>query len=373
MTRPAPRRKLLSNVRRVVVKVGSSILAESPVARVRALAADVALLREGGLDVVLLASGALVLGLARLDLRRRPRQQPLLQAASAVGRVVAIRTFEDALSAHRIQAAQVLLTLFDLEQGERFLRARHALMALLDYGVVPVVQENDAAVPTALLPEGDDSDALAARLPRLCEADLLVLLTTAEGVFASSPRGGGEVVTTVTEIEALAAKVLAGVARGRVQRSLASKIQAARRAAGDGVPTVIASGVRPGALTALLDDDSVGTLVLPSRSRRSRKQWIAEVAEPRGAIQISEEARGALLAGPHGLGARAVRAVSGSFEVGDVVRLVTPDGVELARGLSGFGSVELARIAGKEPEENERFYGSKGSGEIVKRDDLVIL
>ncbi len=365
------RRQLLGNVRRAVVKVGASVLADLPVARIRALAADVAGLRGGGIEVVIVTSGAIGMGMSRLDLKRRPRQLPLLQAAAAVGQIALMQTYADAMAAHRIPTGQVLLTREDLHNPARFLRARHTVMALLDYGVVPLINENDSVAVEEI--GASDNDLLAAELPRLVEADLLTLLTAAEGIYAASPRKGGQVVPLVRDIDELAERLTDGSSRQRVRRSLASKLRAAQMAAAWGVPTLVASGIRPGVLGNLLDDETIGTLLLPSRLRRSRKRWIAEDVEPRGAITVSEEARRALLDGHSSLQATGVQGSEGSYQAGDAVRLLDCGGGEFARGLIAYSAEELERIRGKEPVEAEKLLGNRNYEEVVRRDDCVPL
>jgi len=365
------RSQLLGNVRRAVVKIGTSVLAERPVARIRALAADVALLRQGGVEVLIVTSGSILVGMARLDLKRRPRQIPLLQASSAVGQVGLMQAYQDALGAHGIEGAQVLICHEDLSDRIRFLRSRHTLMALLDYGVVPVVNENDSVAVTEIIES--DNDMLAARIPRLVEADVLVMLTTAEGIYAKSPRKGGRVISVVQDTEALARRIQRGAGRHRVQRSLYSKVKAAQAAASYGVPTIVASGIRPGVLANLLDDETVGTLLLPTTLRRSRKQWIAEDVEPRGTIVVGKEARRSLMQGNRSLLAEGVLRSEGKFHQGDTVRLQDTDGEEFGRGLVGYGFEELASIHGKPPEQIEQLLGYRHSDEVIRRDDLVIL
>jgi glutamate 5-kinase len=354
-----------------VVKIGTSVLIEQPVARIRALAAEVALLREGGVEVVVVTSGSVKLGMAKLGLKRRPRQMPLLQAASAVGQVLLMQTYEDALKAHEIEAAQVLLSHGDLSNRARFLRARHTLMALLDYGVVPVINENDSVAVREIIES--DNDMLAARVPQLVEANLLVMLTTAEGIYATSPRRGGRVIPVVEEIDSLAGRIDKSAARKGVQRSLASKVRAAQFTASRGVPTVIASGIRPGVLSNILDDETIGTLLLPKDLMRSRKKWIAEDLEPRGTLHLTGGASRSLLEGKHSLLASGVQRSEGQFQQGDAVRVKGASGEEFARGLVGYSVEELTRIQGKEPEDIEKLLGYKHYDEVIRRDDLVIL
>lgn len=365
------RSQLLGNVRRAVVKVGTSVLAQRPVACIRALAAELALLRQGGLEVVVVTSGSIPLGMSRLDLKRRPRQMPLLQAASAVGQVLLMQTYQDALLAHGIESAQVLLCHEDLREGVRFLRARRTLMALLDYGVLPVINENDSVDVREIV--DSDNDMLAAAVPQLVEADLLVLLTTAEGIYGTSPRRGGRVIPVVHDIDAMVARLQKAGSRQRAQRSLFSKVRAAQAAAARGVPTVIASGVRPGAVGNLLDDEAVGTLLLPPALPRSRKQWIALDLSPRGTVVVTRDTRRYLVEGKHSLLPVAVRRSEGKFRQGDAVRVKDLEGEEFARGLVGYCVEDLTRIQGKEPEEVEKLLGARHYEEVIQRDDLVIL
>lgn len=365
------RRQLLGNVRRAVVKVGNSVFADLPVARIRALAADVAGLRQGGLEVVVVTCGAIDMGMSRLDLKRRPRQMPLLQAASAVGQVALMQTYEDAMSAHKIPVAQVLLTHEDLTDRARFLKARHTLMALLDYGVVPVINENDSVEVSEIIES--DNDILAARIPRLVEADLLVILTSAEGIYATSPRKGGRVISVVDDLDALAHRIENASSGRKAQRSLASKVRAAQLAASAGVPTMVASGIRSGVLSNVLDDETIGTLLMPAQVKRSRKKWIAEDLAPQGTLSVSKGTQRSLMEGNHSLLASSVQTSEGTFHQGDMVKVENEAGEEFARGLVGYSVEELARIQGKEPNDIEKLLGYKHYEEVIRRDDLVFL
>ena len=372
-SRHSPRAQALGNVRRVVVQVGSSLLERTPVARIRALAMDLAALRDSGVEAVLVTSGAIRLGARRLGLDRTPRQLPLLHAISAVGNVELVRAYEDALSAHGILSAQAMITAADLDEPGRFLRLRHTLMALLEYGVVPLLGENHAMCGQDRYANvAEQNDLLAARTIRLVEADLLVLLTSADGLYGKPPRRGGEVVHLVEDIEALAAKARANL-RQRNTHPAAAKVLAAHHAASFGVPTVVASGLRAGALRDLLDDDKVGTLLLPRGAPRSRKQWIALDRAPAGDVTVSAAARQVGLEEGRSLQAAGVSAVSGHFAMGDAVRVMDEAGQELARGLAGYSSTDLERIHGKEPEEIEQLLDCPGSTEAIRRDDLIIL
>ena len=365
------RSQALGNVRRVVLQVSRSVLTDPPVARVRTLAAEIAHLSEGGIDVVVITSGAIGMGTIGLGLKRRPRQLPLFQAASAVGQVALIHAWDDALAAHHIPVAQVMMTRDELDDRLRFLRLRHTLMALLDYGVVPVVNENQSVSADEFVTRG--TDMLAACLPRLVDADLLVMLTSAEGIYGAPPSRGGGVITLVEDIDALEARVNEGVSAGRVQSMLATKVKAARLAAADGVPTVVASGLRPGALANLLDDDTVGTLLLPRRSLRSRKQWIAVDHQPAGSLQVDRAVRRSLVEGGRSLLCSGVMEVEGDFQAGEALRVADPEGIEFARGLSSYSAKELQQVRGEAPEEIETILGYRLYDEAIRKSDLVIL
>lgn len=365
------RRQLLGNVRRAIVKVDHSILNEFPVARIRSLAADIANLRLGGVEVVLVASGALPMGMARLDLKRRPRHTPLLQAVAAVGQVALIEAYEDALKAHRLLVGQVMLTRDDLLAPERFLRARHTLMALLAYGVIPIVSENASLAIDEII-ESDD-DWLSASLARLAEADLLVFLTAAEGIYVASPRKGGQVIQTVDDINALAKRVEESMTKGKMQHSLAGKVKGAQMVAADGVPTLMASGIRPGVMANILDDETIGTLLLPTQHRRSRKCWIAEHLKPEGSIWVTEEFSKAILEAGQGLPIAGVSKTEGHYSLGESVRMIDTGGNEFARGLANYTSNEIGRALGKKTGELETLLKYKASEEVIRRDDLFIL
>jgi len=365
------RSQRLGNVRRVVVHVGGAVLVDRPVARIRAIAMEVAELRAGGIEVVLVSAGAVRLGAEQLGVKRRPAQLPLQCAAAAVGKMALARAYEDALLAHGLPSGLQTLTQHELEDRGMFLKKRHTLMALLDYGAVPLVLPDQTMLPGALIPS--EGDALAAQLPRLVEGDLLVLLTSAEGIFAKSPRRGGRVLPMVQDIDSLAERVERGLGRGRVQRVLAAKVYAARVAAGHGVPTVVASGLRAGVLGNLLDDNTVGTLLWPGQVRRSRKAWIVSDLRPAGSMRLSAEASEALSEPGRAVKVADVRLVEGTFAPGDSVRVLDPGGVEVARGLSGYASEDLARGQGHAPEDLPDLVGTRASDEAIRCDDLVIL
>lgn len=356
-------REALSEARRVVVKVGSRALMEDG-GRFASLAAQIAAERAAGRQIVLVSSGAIGLGRARLGMGERPRDMPRLQAAAAVGQSRLVRRWEDAFEAHGAAVAQVLLTHADLTDRDRYLNARHALDALLDLGAVPVINENDTVSVEEI--RFGDNDQLAAMVATLVGADLLILLTDVEGVLDDE----GERLATVRDVDEVTGFLRAS-ADDVGSGGMASKLEAARRATRRGVPVVIARAAREGLLRDVLAGEDVGTLVLPQGAKLpSRKHWIAYTLRPRGEVLVDAGAAQALRGGASLLPAGVV-GVRGDFEPGDAVRLVGPTG-EIARGLTRYGTLDVARLAGARSPDVEGRLGRAGSGVLVHRDDLVL-
>jgi glutamate 5-kinase len=374
-TRPA-----LSRARRLVVKVGSALIA-SPAhgvdpARIAALAGDVAGVIRDGREVALVSSGAIVSGTARLGLARRPRTIPEKQAAAAVGQSALMWSYEHAFKEHGIQVGQVLLTGHDISDRTRYLNARNTLLALLDYGVLPVVNENDTVAVDEI--KVGDNDNLAALVAHLIDADLLVLLTDIDGLYVGDPRRDPgarrlDTVTAVTpEIRELAFDT---AARARLSvGGMGTKLDAAQKAAASGIPMVIASGLEPGTLPRLLKGEPLGTYFYPRDDRlAARKRWIAFAVPPQGRLTVDAGAKKALTERGKSLLPSGLVGVAGDFRAGEVVALALADGPEFARGLVNYDADELRKIRGVSTAEIERALGYKGMDEVVHRDNLVVL
>ncbi len=359
----------LRDAKRVVIKIGSRLIAESPVGRPAALADQIAALRKEGREVVVVSSGAIALGIRRLRLPTRPTELPGLQAAAAVGQSRLMAHWEAAFAVHDLTIGQVLLTHDDMGDRRRFLSARHTLRALLDQGVVPIINENDT-VATEEIKFGDN-DQLAALVCNLISADLLVILTDVEGVRGAD----GVRMPIVHDIERQAAPV-AGGSRGDGVGSggMASKVSSARIVTRTGVPAVVAPGRQSDVLTQLMTAADVGTLFVPGEGViSSRKHWIAYGAKPSGQLAIDEGAVRALVEQHKSLLPAGVVGVTGAFEVGDTVSVLGPDGRELARGLCAYASAELAKIRGQHTGAIEAVLGARSPVEVIHRDDLVLL
>ena len=361
----------LTGARRVVVKIGSRLLAESPAGRPAAIADQVIALRRRGVEVVIVSSGAIALGVQRLKLPGRPDDLPGLQAAAAVGQSRLMQHWEHAFAVHETAIGQVLLTHDDLGDRRRFLSARLTLRALLDHAVVPIVNENDT-VATEEIKFGDN-DQLAALVCNLVSADALVILTDVEGVRDAS----GVRMPIVRDIEREAAPVAGGSTSGVGSGGMASKVGSARIVTRTGVPAIVAPGREPDVIVRVLAGEDLGTLFTPpgpgGNVLSSRKHWIAFGAKPEGRLTVDDGAIRALREGGKSLLPAGIKAVDGDFELGDTVSVVSATGVEIARGLVAYPSGELRKISGLQSAAIEARLGYKSIDEAIHRDDLVIL
>ena len=361
----------------VVAKIGtSSITADDGTVDTAAIAkfcAEAAALRRLGHRVVLVTSGAIAAGLPALGYADgdRPRDAVTLQAASAVGQTRLMRVYEEGLGAHGMVAGQVLLAPLDFMVRQQYLHARATLGRLLDLGVVPVVNENDAIADDEI--RFGDNDRLAALVAHLVAADLLVLLTDAPGLLTADPRldASASLIEEIVEVDHSLEALAGGTGSARGSGGMASKLAAAKIAAWSGVRAVIAQASRADVLAAVVAGEAgVGTVVHPkSRRLPARKLWIAFAVGANGTIVVDDGARRVLLERGVSLLAAGVTAVKGSFEVDDAVEIAGPDGKVFAKGLTRLGSVSLREVAG-------RRTGDLPEGiphEVVHRDDLVVL
>ena len=367
----------LADAQRLVVKIGSALVVQQDDACPRAdwldgVAADLAALRARGTEVIVVSSGAIALARRALGLTRKRLKLEEKQAAAAVGQIRLAQAWATALSARDLIAAQLLLTLDDTEDRRRYLNARATLQTLLGLGCVPVINENDT-VATAEIRFGDN-DRLAARVAEMVQADQLVLLSDIDGLYTADPRRDPAarhipIVEAVTpEIEAMGGEPPPGYSSGGMR----TKLAAARIATQAGCAMAIAFGDTKHPLTAL-EHGAACTWFLPAPEGRSaRKRWIAGSLAPLGVLTVDAGAARALARGRSLLPA-GVQAVEGSFERGDPVLVVGPDGSRLARGLSAYASADAERIAGHRSDQIEAILGWRGRDEIIHRDDLVLL
>ncbi len=370
------RKALLERARRVVVKVGSGVIAaegELEDAQIAAIASGVCSLLGRGLEVVLVSSGAVAAGKGALGINGRPATIPLKQAAAAVGQSRLMRAYKEAFEAYPRQVAQILLTRDDLGHRRRYLNARNTLMTLLEHQVTPIINENDTVVVEEI--RFGDNDNLSALVCQLVEADLLVILSDVDGLYDKDPVSHGDArliseVSEITgEIEAMAGQSATLVGTG----GMATKLQAARTATQSGVATLIVNGRRPGVLEKAFAGEALGTFFFPQERRMAaRKHWIAFSKRPRGSLFLDEGACRALATGGKSLLPSGISRFEGVFDRGDAVRLCNLEGEEFARGVVGYSHLELARIAGHRSGEIETLLGYKYGDEIVHRDNLVL-
>ena len=367
----------LTTARRVVVKIGSALIVDPDLAAPRAawlagISQDISGLAARGVQVIVVSSGAIALARRRLNLNGTRLRLEEKQAAAAVGQIRLAQAWSEALSAHNLTAAQLLITLEDTEDRRRYLNVRATLSTLLSLGCIPVINENDS-VATAEIRFGDN-DRLAARVAEMVQADQLILLSDIDGLYTADPRrdAGAEHIPEVTamtpEIEAMGGEPPPGYSSGGMR----TKLVAARIATQAGCAMAIAYGHTDRPLTAL-ETGARCTWFLPAPEGRSaRKRWIAGALAPLGVLTVDPGAARALEAGRSLLPA-GVRSVSGSFNRGDPVVVVDLDGTTLASGLSAYASADAERIAGHRSDEIEAILGWRGRDEIIHRDDLVLL
>lgn len=366
----------LRDFRRIVVKVGSSLLVDAAAGRLReawlgALAEDIAGLHHGKRDVLVVSSGAIALGRSLLRLPQGTLRLEDSQAAAAVGQILLARTWAEALSRHKITAGQVLVTLGDTEERRRYLNARSTIAKLLEWRAVPVINENDTVATTEI--RYGDNDRLAARVATMASADLLVLLSDVDGLYDAPPGGARNaklvpVVPRITaEIEAMAGASGSELSRG----GMLTKIEAGRIATTSGVHMVIASGRVAHPLKAIADGTRCTWFLTPANPVTARKRWIAGSLEPKGTLTIDAGAVAALKRGKSLLPAGVVR-VDGSFARGDAVVIRGPDGAEIGRGLVAYDVEDAEKIRGRPSSDILLILGISGRAEMVHRDDLVI-
>jgi glutamate 5-kinase len=375
--RGPPVTDLLRPARRIVIKVGSSLVTNDG----RGLDADaignwcrqIAALAQQGRELIMVSSGAVAEGMKRLGLRTRPKELHGLQAAAAVGQMGLVQMYESKLSELGLRSAQVLLTHADLAHRERYLNARSTLLALLSLKVIPVINENDSVVTDEI--KFGDNDTLAALVVNLVEADALVILTDQPGLYAADPRKQPQARfidrarAGDPELEQMAGGVGSAIGRG----GMITKVLAAKRAAGSGADTVIAWGREPDVLLRLAAGEAIGTaLVAATPKLAARKQWMMDHLQLRGAVEVDDGAVLKLRDAGKSLLPIGVVQVHGDFQRGDVIAVRAADGVELARGLANYSSSETRLIARKPTSQIEATLGYLNEPELIHRTNLVL-
>ncbi len=365
------RQNIISQARRIVVKVGTSAITDQTgrldQRTVRRLASQIADVMKSGVSVTLVASGAIGAGMAELDLPARPRTLPMLQAVAAVGQGQLMRTFHDAMGRRKLRVAQVLLTRDAFEDRTRYLNIRNTLLALHEAGVLPILNENDAVAVDEL--RYGDNDIIAAHVTNMLAADLLVMLTTVDGVLK------GEAVMDV--IERVDEEVLALV-RGRGKTRLGSggmgsKLTAAGLVTRAGEAAVIANARTPDVLKRLLAGEAVGTVFVPARRKLTpRRRWIGQAAKTAGRIIVDDGASRALRERGKSLLPSGISSVKGNFAKGATVAVLDAHGNEIARGLTNYSSEQLVKIQGRRTSQIAKILGDKPYDEAIHRNNMTL-
>ena len=379
MSRLSFDRATLKDVKRIVIKVGSSTITygngKRNFSRIDHLAREIADLANQGKEIILVSSGAVAVGVDRLGLAAKPKTIPGKQAAAAVGQGVLMHTYEKIFAEYGQIVAQVLLTRMDSVDRHRYTNSRNTFLALLEHKVIPIVNENDVVAIDEL--KIGDNDNLSALVAGIIDADLLIILSDIDGLYTANPQKDPnaklvpEVTDITPEIEASAGDAGSKVGTG----GMFTKIQAAKMATSSGINMVIASGEEKDAISRILEGEEIGTLFVSRENRlQFRKRWLAFGARIAGKIVVDDGcAKAVRKAGGCSILPAGITDVEGEFEAGNTISVVNKNGHELARGLSNYSSEELDMIKGAKTSEIENILGHKHFDEVIHRDDLVIL
>lgn len=371
------RKDALASVRRVVLKLGSSVVTTDEGLDhdiIRGLMDDVCHLRKLGKEFIIVSSGAVAAGVRRLNLKEGTRTIPQKQAAASVGQSRLMAAYEAAFGPHGVRVGQMLLTRDDLTHRRRYLNARNTLMTLLSWGVVPVINENDTVMVEEI--KLGDNDNLSALVATLADADLLLTLTDMEGLMDCDPRKNANacLIPLVEEITTELRSVAGGAGSRAGRGGMASKLEAAAKVRTAGIPMIIAKGKTPNIIIRAVEGECCGTLIMPARERISaRKHWIRYNLEPEGEVVVDHGAAHAVTRLGKSLLPIGVVRVTGSFEDGAAVSIIDPQGTRIALGLINYSSDEMAKIMGHQTVEIEWILGYRRHDEAFHADNVVLL
>jgi len=370
-------RKQLSQTKRWVIKIGSSLVTNQGKGldreAIKAWSDQMHQLQQSGIQCLLVSSGAVAEGMARLGWTQRPNAIHELQAAAAVGQMGLVQAYETCFQQHNIHTAQILLTHDDLSNRERYLNARSTLKTLLSLGTVPIINENDTVATDEI--RFGDNDTLAALVANLVEADALIILTDQQGLYDKSPEHDDAKLIEQADVENPELIKMAGPSSGNLgMGGMTTKITAAQRAARSGCSTVIASGKEDNVLMRLRDSENIGTFLTPStETLAARKQWLAGHLRPSGTVTLDDGAVNGLQSKGSSLLSVGITKVSGQFLRGDLISCINKDGNEVARGLVNYSSQESQKIKGHGSKDFEKILGYIDEQELIHRDNLVLI
>jgi glutamate 5-kinase len=372
------RQEIAATASTIVVKVGTRVLTHQDgklnEQRIAQLAEELHQVISSGRKVALVSSGAVGAGMGRLGLKSRPTDLRHLQAVAAVGQSMLVEAYERSLGKFGRHAAQILLTADDLDHRIRYLNARNTILTLLEYGAVPIINENDTISVEELQTTFGDNDRLAAIVTNLIQAPLLVLLSDVDGLFDGDPRSpGSRIVSTIERLDKSYFDLVRDARNGLSKGGMTSKLNAARQATAAGENVIIASGRTPGVLLRIIAGESVGTLVLAQgQTVAARKRWIGYTVQPRGQLILDAGARRAIESEGRSLLAAGIIKVAGHFNKGDVVALCDAEGNEFARGLTNYDSDDIWRIRGLKTSEIADALGQCPYDEVIHRNNMVV-
>jgi len=370
------RKSLFDRVRRAVVKVGSGVLTLDQGLHtkvIRRLAREISILMDQGCQVILVSSGAVASGMKKMNMSERPLDIPRKQATAAVGQPRLMLEYEKSFAHYQKKAAQILLSRDDLCNRRRYLNARNTINVLLDWGIVPIINENDTVVVEEL--KFGDNDNLSAMITHLMEAQVLINLTDIDGFYDKDPRAHKDatLIPLVSTIDRAMEKAARDIPGPFGMGGMWSKIKAAKKVTTSGIPMIIASGLKANILKRLFEGRDVGTLFLPGREKMgSRKCWIAFTLKAKGAIKVDSGATEAIRKDGRSLLPIGILDVEGDFGVGAAVNCVDPDGVPFARGLVNYPASDIRKLMGLKTNQIEQRLGYKHYDEVIHRNNLVI-
>lgn len=370
------RKAFLKKAKKIVIKIGSAVLTENGVLHrpsIFRLAADIAFLKKKGYQTVLVSSGAIASGVGKMGMSRKPITIPQKQAVAAIGQGVLMYTYEEAFDVHQLLVAQILLTREDLTNRQRYLNAKNTLITLLEWGIIPIINENDTVAVDEI--KFGDNDNLSALITHLIDGDLLIILTDTEGLYDRDPREDHQarLISMVEHIDSHMVDFTSNYSGQWGLGGMRSKLLAARKVTASGVPVMVTNGRREGVLKELLQGKTVGTLFLPEKTTLSRKKhWIAFTLKPKGGLVIDDGAQKALVGRGKSLLPSGVVEVQGRFGVGACVHLLDHKGTVIGKGLVNYSSSDILKIRGLKTTEIEQRLEYKHSDEVIHRDHMVI-
>ncbi len=369
---------ILRSGNKIVIKIGTNLLADKEkginLERMNEIAKNVASLQRRGKQVVLVSSGAIGAGVAALKMKESPKTIPEKQATAAIGQPLLMEAYENAFRKQECTIAQILLTKDDFTNRARYLNAKNTFSALLEKGVVPVINENDTVAVEEI--KLGDNDNLSSLVANLIEADLLIILSDIDGLFSDDPtkNHNAELIPIVEKITPQLEKLAKSSKTELSTGGMITKIQAAKRCVSAGIAMIIANGKNPKALEEIFSGDFRGTLFLPAEKKLNvRKKWIGFVSHANGYIVVDDGAKYALLKRQKSLLPSGILEVHGEFKAHDTISVRDGEGTEIAKGVTGFSSTDLGKIKGKKTSELEKILNCKSCDEVIHRDNLVLV